>query len=137
MTNSNIKQISFTAPTEEVEEWEERADHQDLSRSAWARQRIRTGMRLWDATGDFNQDQFEQVFQGEQNSTTASSSGDSAKSQVKELIKRNLSVTEPVAQAELKDVIIEVMNEALYELQQDREVEHVPGEGYRQLRNNE
>jgi hypothetical protein len=137
MTETNDKQISFVAAAEEVEEWDRRADQQDLSRSEWARQKIRTGMRLWDATGDFKHAQFDQLLKDGQASTSETRDGISGESQVKELIKRNLSTTDPIPQAELQDVLIDVMNDALYELQQEGEIEHVPGDGYRQLTNHE
>ena len=137
MAGSNNKQISFVAAAEEVTEWEHRAEQQDLSRSEWARQKIRAGMRLWDASGIFNHDEFDQLFQEDQVDTHTNRGSDSAESQIEELIKRNLSVTDPVAQGELQEVMIEVMNDALYELQQEGEIEHVPGDGYRQLTKNE
>lgn len=137
MAGANQKQISFVAAVEEVTEWERRAEQQELSRSEWVRQKIRAGMQLWDATGDFNHEQFDQVFQEGQTDTSGTHGGNSAESQVRELLIRNLSVTEPISQEELQEVMIEVMNDALYDLQQKGDVEHVPGEGYRQLTNNE
>lgn len=137
MAGSKNKQISFVAATEEVAEWEDRAERQDLSRSEWARQKIRAGMRLWEANGGFNHDEFDQLLQGGESKTGESRGDGSAESQIKQLIKRNLSVTEPVGQSELEAVMIDVMNDALYDLQQKDEIEHIPGEGYRQLTSDE
>lgn len=137
MASSSQKPVSFTAPVGEVDEWEKQAEKQDLSRSEWVRQRIRAGMRLWDSEGDFNPEELDRVLQTKQNSASGSSTGNSAESQVRDLIMRNLSVTEPIEVEELQEIVIDVMNGALYDLQQESQVEHVPGEGYRQLKNDD
>lgn len=137
MAGSKNKQISFVTAAEEVAEWEDRAERQDLSRSEWARQKIRTGMRLWEADGSFNHDEFDQLLEGGQSKTRGDRDDGSVESQIKQLIERNLSVTEPVGQEELEAVMIDVMNDALYDLQQNDEIEHIPGEGYRQRTSDE
>lgn len=129
MVQKSQKPVSFTAPAEEVTEWDDLSNQQGLSRSEWLRQRVRAGARLWNSAGDFNNERFEQIFEESQGTTRSQDGIESTP--VTELIKRNLSTTEPVSESELEALVSEMMYDALHDLQEEGEIKHIPGKGYK------
>lgn len=136
MASHSQAPVSFTAPAEEVEEWGRRADQQGLSRSEWMRQQVRAGMRLWSATGDFNHDSLEALFEaaGTRSGTSTPSTANST--QLAALLEKNLSTTTTVPESELEEIVSELMYETLQDLQEAEKIKHVPGEGYKLIPDN-
>lgn len=132
--------IAVSVSEEEKEEYESRADLHGIPTSRWVRRCIRVATRLWDADGGFNRDTldawYEQIEGFElPESTSSTSQGRSPTTyEIHRLIVRELATAEPTQIDEIQELVTqEVVNSALYELQQEGEVEHVPGRGYKKL----
>jgi len=125
MTSRSQAPVSFTAPADEVEEWDQRADQQGLSRSEWLRQRVRAGTRLWSATGDFNHETLDALFEA------TDTQNDADATQLAALLERNLSTTTTVPESELEEIVSDLMYDTLHDLQEAGKIKHVPGRGYK------
>lgn len=109
---------------EEIEEWEARAEKAGLSTSAWCRYRLRAGVRLWDAGGDFDiaevqkrLDQHEPKSEPDDSTPTTD--------RFKQVIKRNLSIDEAMDRDEIEELISqEAVGKALSQLQSEGEIEY-------------
>lgn len=125
MTSRSQAPVSFTAPADEVENWDQRADQQGLSRSEWLRQRVRAGTRFWSATGDFNHETLDALFEA----TDAQNDADAT--QLAALLERNLSTTTTVPESELEEIVSDLMYDTLHDLQEAGKIKHIPGQGYK------
>lgn len=127
MANINLSGLS----DQEKEEYTKQAEASGAnSRSEWLRWRLRAGVRLWDADGQLDPERLNTAL--EETETTPRVSSPSQKSNLKEVIESDLSTSEPTSFDDLCDVVVEeLVSTALYELQNEGRVEHVPGKGYR------
>lgn len=131
MTSRSQAPVSFTAPADEVEEWDQRAEQQGLSRSEWLRQRIRAGHRLWSATGDFNHETLNALFEATDTQASTDTQSDTDATQLAALLEQNLSTTTTVPESDLEDIVSDLMYDTLHDLQEAGKIKHVPGRGYK------
>lgn len=110
--------------------------------SKYARRRLRAGMRLWDASGNFDPHELDKPFERDQ--ATSNEHNDShqpavqSSGTIKQVIYRNLSTTDPTKiesdaddETDIIDLVIEdLVVSALEELQEEDKITHKPRQGY-------
>lgn len=129
MANINLSGL----PDQEKEEYTKKAERSGAkSRSEWLRWRLRAGVRLWDANGKFDRESLDNAFKGDETRTQMVQSPSKDQSDLKDVIENNLSATDSTSFDDLCDIVVEeLVSTALYELEKEERVEHVPGKGYR------
>lgn len=127
VANINISGLA----DQEKEEYTKKAKESGAtSRSEWLRWRLRAGVRLWDADGKFNRERLDATLEEETKRIVNPTSG--GQSDLKDVIESNLSTTEPTSFDGLCEIVVEeLVTTALYELQKEDRVDHIPGKGYR------
>lgn len=126
----------------EIEQIESEAkEHTNGNRSKYARQRLRAGRRLWNASGELHEEKLDKPLardKEESNSASTPAQTSSLGSSVKEVIYKNLSTSDPIPiesdesnKDDLVDLVIEdVVVEAIEQLQREEKVQHKPRKGY-------
>lgn len=129
VANINLSGLS----DQEKEEYTKKAKASGAtSRSEWLRWRLRAGVRLWDVNGNFDRETLDTALNDSEMSTcTTQSSTRESQPNLKEVIKSNLSTSEPTSFEDVQELVVEeLVTTALYELQKEGCIENVPGKGY-------
>jgi len=133
MTSISLSGLS----DEEKELIEDRADEAGMKTAAFARTRLRAGLRLWDAGGNFDVLEMQKRLGKEVETQDASEPTEPASAagqdRFSKQIKRNLPTAEDDAVPidELQATISQaVMTDVLDELRDAGEVEYITGKGY-------
>lgn len=117
----------------------EAKEHTDGNVSKYARQRLRAGRRLWNASGKLDEQELNRPLNRDKNDNTSiSPQSNSVRSDIKETIYANLSTSDPIpiesennSENDLVDLIIEdVVVEAIEQLQREGRIQHKPRKGY-------
>lgn len=129
-----MPQISLTVREEEKEEWQKRAEEQDMSFSRWAATRLRAGQKLWD-TDNFQRQTLDALVAEE---TDLQEVHKEEEEELVEIVYRNLSADEPTEFDKLVDLVFQDQQEriakALKKLQDEGKVENIPPSKYQRTR---
>lgn len=127
--------IRITGMSEdEIERMKSQAEEEGLSLSRWARYRLRAGDKLWDASGDFDVAEFDDLFNSKEVST-ASQKPNNNGSGLSDTILANLSSTGATSVDELTEIVVDqLIAEALDDLQEKGKIQFsAREEGYKKL----
>jgi hypothetical protein len=127
----------------EVEQIEDEAEiATDGNVAKYARRRLRAGMRLWDASGNFNPHELDKPFEREseayhEHNDTHQTSTQSTET-IKQVLYNNLSTSDPIKidsdnddETDIIDLVIEdLVITALEELQDESKITYKPRKGY-------
>jgi len=125
----------------EIDQIESEAkEHTDGNTSKYARQRLRAGRRVWKSSGELNKKELNRPLdRNETDSTGTSIQSNSLGANVKEIIYKNLSTSDPMpiesdddsGEDDLVNLVIEdVVVEAVEQLQKEGKIQHKPRKGY-------
>ena len=124
----------------EIDQIESEAkEHTDGNISKYARQRLRAGRRMWNASGKLDEQELNRPLNKNKNDNTSTSSqSNSVRTDIKETIYANLSTSDPIpiesednSENDLVDLVIEdVVVEAIEHLQKEGKIQHKPRKGY-------
>jgi len=124
----------------EIEQIESEAkEHTDGNTSKYARQRLRAGRRVWKSSGELDEKELNRPLdRNESDSTRRSIQSNSLGANVKEIIHKNLSTSDPMpiesdddGEDDLVNLVVEdVVVDAVEQLQKEGKIQHKPRKGY-------
>ena len=124
----------------EIDQIESEAkEHADGNVSKYTRQRLRAGRRLWEATGELDEQELNRPLdRNDDNDTSTSPQSNTVRADLRKTIHANLSATDPTpiesddsGEDDLVDIVIEdVVIEAIEQLQKEGEIQYKPRKGY-------